>query len=563
MSATVDPIGPAAVAMARAPFPARHSGVSAWNLFKAELLRSRRTFTWGTVAAVLVFTAHTLMLAYAAMNSGVVTARHWNGNAMAWMHFYPSGFAVPLGLLVGAMAQWREQRWRQGGTAWRGISPRRTICARLAVLSLSALVCQVALIAPVVAFALISGQGWGPWRDYLLFGMFMWIVVAGSSAWGMVAFRLLRVAAVGLAPAVGFIWSAAATVQAERTDWWILPWTWTARVPLPLLGVHGNSVLLEDGSPVWDFPLLPGFLLVSALTATGMLLAVLVGSPNPVDSGAGLLRRLVNTQGQEPSSFPRTAAAIAAEPVHMPTPAISSAASARAAAGRLERVPGKRSTLLAMSGVLPWWLWGALSALLLALLAVVRMTYRPSYSQSLLELAGVPVASAVVGITTWGCLQPAWRALMTRCSSPKLLSAVTALGGALLVPVLVASWIVCAAGSQLTRADPGVSALNGAVYAFLVTPSVAFMIAAVSLAVAMSTRVVVSIVVNIALLIDGLVIGGNEVMRPLWFVGPWGWAAVAHTSPGQWLMIVMLSLLIGSSALALAVVGSRRAAIRS
>ena len=93
--------------------------VSLWDLVRAELTRSRRTFTWGVIGATLIFTVHTIILANASISSGVVTELQWNGNALAWMHMYAGAFAVPLGLLTGVMAQWRERRWRQGGTAWR------------------------------------------------------------------------------------------------------------------------------------------------------------------------------------------------------------------------------------------------------------------------------------------------------------------------------------------------------------------------------------------------------------------------------------------------------------
>ena len=118
--------------------------VGLWDLVRAEITRSRRTFTWGVIGATLIFTVHTIILANASVSSGVVKEVQWNGNALAWMHMYAGAFAVPLGLLTGAMAQWREQRWRQGGTAWRAVAPRRVAAARIVVLSLSALACQVA-----------------------------------------------------------------------------------------------------------------------------------------------------------------------------------------------------------------------------------------------------------------------------------------------------------------------------------------------------------------------------------------------------------------------------------
>ena len=103
--------------------------VGLWNLVRAEITRSRRTFTWGVIGATLVFTAHTIILANASISSGVVKELQWNGNALAWMHMYAGAFAVPLGLLTGVMAQWRERRWRQGGTAWRAVEPRRVAAA--------------------------------------------------------------------------------------------------------------------------------------------------------------------------------------------------------------------------------------------------------------------------------------------------------------------------------------------------------------------------------------------------------------------------------------------------
>ena len=60
--------------------------VDLWDMVRAELTRSRRTFTWGVIGATLVFTAHTVILANASISSGVVRELQWNGNALAWMH---------------------------------------------------------------------------------------------------------------------------------------------------------------------------------------------------------------------------------------------------------------------------------------------------------------------------------------------------------------------------------------------------------------------------------------------------------------------------------------------
>ena len=54
--------------------------VSLHDLMRAELTRSRRTFTWGVIGATLVFTVHTLVLSHASISSGVVKELQWNGN---------------------------------------------------------------------------------------------------------------------------------------------------------------------------------------------------------------------------------------------------------------------------------------------------------------------------------------------------------------------------------------------------------------------------------------------------------------------------------------------------
>ena len=230
----------------------------------------------------------------------------------------------------------------------------------------------------------------------------------------------------------------------------------------------------------------------------------------------------------------------------------------------MARVPGPRSAVLAMAGVLPWIVWAVLAVLLLAFLGILHIVYPPGYGQNFLELMGVPVAAALVGITVWGRLQPAWRALITRRGAGAILTSVAVLSGFFLIPVLGASWGMTVLGDTLTRTDPTLPAVTGPVYGFMVMPAVAFMIAAVSLAVALSTRIVVAIVLNVILVIMGLLIGGNDVMAAtwLWRLAPWGWMAVAHQFPGRWLEIVLLSLIIGSLAMTAAMLSARRAAIR-
>ena len=100
------------------------------------------------------------------------------------MSDYPDMLAPALGTLVGAMTQWREQRIREGGTAWRGVAPGRIAIGWTAVLALSALACQLGWLVPVVGYGLASGAGWGPVGDYLGFAFLMWVSVTGRACGG-------------------------------------------------------------------------------------------------------------------------------------------------------------------------------------------------------------------------------------------------------------------------------------------------------------------------------------------------------------------------------------------
>ena len=113
--------------------------VSLLDVVRAEALRSRRTFTWGSVAAPLIMSVWAINLASALEAADLSTADgRWAGNILAWMSFYPNAVALPVGALVGAMHEWRERRVRGGGTLWRPTDPRRILTARCLIRPLDA-----------------------------------------------------------------------------------------------------------------------------------------------------------------------------------------------------------------------------------------------------------------------------------------------------------------------------------------------------------------------------------------------------------------------------------------
>ena len=571
--------------------PAGRRPVGVVDVLRAELLRSRRTFTWGVVVATLALAAWAINLAHSLTAAGVVgTDARWGAasGVLAWMSNYPDMLAPALGTLVGAMTQWREQRIREGGTAWRGVAPGRIAIGRTAVLALSALACQLGWLVPVVGYGLASGAGWGPVGDYLGFALLMWVSVTGASLWGMLAVRLIGTGAVGLAPAAAAVWSIVGAVRAEGPTWAIEPWAWMARSTLPLLGVHGNGEKLEAGAAAWHYPLWPG--LLSQIVVAGLALALVIATTGRggdrivrrpdllqrlfrrTGSGAGAEERasgagpaalregpVTASRATGPGAGPTAASEPAAAP--MPGSAAVSPLMPAAAVG-----PGPRGAVRALAPVLPWRIWAALEILLLALIAVTRAVYSPSTAVSLLALAGVPVASAVVGISTWVCLRRAWRGLLMRAAPARLTAAALLAAWGFLSAALLAAWGAAAGGSQLLRTDPDLPAATGKVYVAMVIPFVALMLLTAAFAIAQVFDVAASIVVSALGLLAALVITGNEVlvsMSSLWLSAPWGWASVAGSHPGRWLTVVGLSVLVALAALGASTASGRRVAVRS
>lgn len=571
--------------------PVERRPVGVVDVLRAELLRSRWTFTWGVVVATLALAAWAINLAHSLTAAGVVgTDARWGAasGVLAWMSNYPDMLAPALGTLVGAMTQWREQRIREGGTAWRGVAPGRIAIGRTAVLALSALACQLGWLVPVVGYGLASGAGWGPVGDYLGFALLMWVSVTGASLWGMLAVRLIGTVAVGLAPAAAAVWSIVGAVRAEGPTWAIEPWAWMARSTLPLLGVHGNGEKLEAGAAAWHYPLWPG--LLSQIVVAGLALALVIATAgrggDRIVRRPDLLQRLFRrtgagagaeerASGAGPAALPGgpvtasratgpgTGPTAASEPAAAPMPGSAAVPPPMPAAAV---GPGPRGAVRALAPVLPWRIWAALEILLLAIIAVTRAVYSPSTAVSLLALAGVPVASAVVGISTWVCLRQAWRGLLMRAAPARLTAAALLAAWGFLSAALLAAWGAAAGGSQLLRTDPDLPAATGKVYVAMVIPFVALMLLTAAFAIAQVFDVAASIVVSALGLLAALVITGNEVlmsMSNLWLSAPWGWASVAGSHPGLWLTVVGLSVLVALAALGASTASGRRVAVRS
>lgn len=521
-------------------------------LLRAEMLRTRRTATWGVPLAVALFSVQALLVAHTAR-----TAEGWNDGVMAWMGAYPTAFALPMGGLVGAMTAWREQRLREGGTAWRAVGRGRTVLARLVVLVASAALSQVMLVGPVVADALARGQGIGPWPRYLAFMAVMAVAVSTAGFWGLAIGQRLGGAAVGLVPTVALCWSVAGAVRAESAHWWVEPWTWPVRPVLPLLGIHGNNLALEPGSVVWSYPVLPGVLLTAALGVLGALAAVTGAGHRTTGSRSPARNRSTPQEAAEPSA-PSTGAG-------QPVSSTGQAAARTSLPAPPPQTPGRRSVALAVAMSLPWRVWGVLALVLVALMGVVNVVYPASYSLSLFALAGAPTAAWVAGMTSWSAQATSWRVLVLRARPAALTTASLAWAMVLLLVTLVPAWAAAVWGEPLLRSDPRLGAVAGTVYVLLVMPWVCLMLAALAHVLTQLAGPVAAIVVAVSAFLSGAVIAGNETLVGtwLWLLAPWGWIEAAAAHPERWVVISAVSLLLGALAVLASALSGRWVAARA
>lgn len=533
-------------------------------LLRAELLRTRRTFTWGASLVSLASTLFCVRLAAAATHNGLAAAQgRWDGNVLGWLSLYAFAVLLPLGALMGALAGWREARWREGGTAWRDLSAARVLLTRVVVLALACAACQGAVLVPVLIQSHLVGEGWGPVGTWCALGALWALAQCAAAAWGLLGARFLGSAAVALAPALAVAWAVAGAVQSEASSWLARPWTWSIRAMLPLLGTHGNSVNLEPADAAWGYALWPSFALTLLLGLVPVLLLVLAARAGRSGIGRRRSTRRESAGGRRSVGEGRTMRAEV--PTHRPVsaaPAVLACQSAVPAWSVPVVGPRRRPTVThALAATLPWAVWAGLTALLLALLLAVRALYSPGRALDVLALVALPVAACVVGTMAWRSVAEPWRLILTRCAAGRLVVALTWVPSTALGVALIVVGLLAGHGAPLLPSAADGGGVAPTVYALVTVPFVAAMLVAVSAAAAQWCGTGASIAVGIIGLLDSLVIAGNEMLSAsLWPWAPWGWSYVAGQYPQTWVRIVLQS--IGITVLALAAIraGARRSA---
>lgn len=438
---------------------------------RAELIRTVGTFTMWLPAVLAAVAVLSRLLAGGAALSSPLAAAH----------LYPVGFLLPLAMTTAVVAEFREHRLRAGGTLWRATNPYAVQLARVAVTTGYAAVGHLLMAAVLIGTAGTAAA----------FVVVETAVFLGGYGLGLLMWRLTHQAGLCLAPVAGLSLSLFGAMQAELPDWPLRPWTWSIRPTLPVFGVHGNSVPAGLGAEIWEYSVAIPLLLHVALGAVAWLLAMQI-RPRQLRAGA---------------------------------------------ASRARKLPVTTRTSIsrALALTLPWQTWALLSALMWALLWLIRAGYGREVSAAAFSFAALPVAASVVGIMAWTGQRVAWRSVLLRRRGNRLVLSLFGLMMVFLVPVLLVGAVLAGAG----------------IYQLIVTPFVAALILAVCL-LAATRAVAAAIVVTVAMTAWSLMIGGDILNETGWWwssAWSWTWTVVAH--PERWPLVVAVSS--GLSALTVAI----------
>lgn len=493
------------------------------HYFRAELLRSRWTFTmW--LPAVMSAIAAVLAL----LSTGVEASR------LASAHLYGAVLLAPLAALTGVVGQLREERYRQGGTAWRNVSPLRVLSARAGVVGIYVLLGH-AFMAAILAADIIKA---------VQFALVSSVVFLVFWALGIAVWRFLPCAALLVTPLIAIAWCVASILSLNEDtiagpSWLLMPWTWAFRPTLPIYGVLPNSVVAPADSAIWDIAIVPPTLLHAALGGVFFALALV---PARVRSPRTHIRR----QGRVPEQpQPRTHTQITAGQTLARTPAATTLPAARTTTSATDYrmitpLPIRRASLSkGLALTLPWRTWCGLAVLMLVALGALRARYGVETATAALSFLCVPTAVSVVGVMTWTAQHQAWPALMYRRARNKILARLFLLAMLFLVPVLLL-------GVALSGAGAGAVIANGYrwIYQAMVLPFVAAMILAIVSAVARRS-VPGAIFLSIALAAWSILIGGDVLNSgPLWWTSAWSWTWTVRDYPERWVAIVLVSTII-------------------
>ncbi len=217
------------------------------SALQSEWLKYRRTFVpWLVVLAPLGLSLFS-WLPHLLGNWGAT----WYHKLVIIGNWWPVLW-VPFGsALLAALAAWTDTRpgtWRALRT--RPLAPATLYAAKLLVLAGQALLSTLVLLAATLIMGKLAlWQEPVPWAPLLWALLLPWVAslpVLALQLWVATAGGFGASFALGIIGFLAGIWGA------EQAAWVYVPWAWSIRSTIPIIGAHANGLPLEPGSPLWD-----------------------------------------------------------------------------------------------------------------------------------------------------------------------------------------------------------------------------------------------------------------------------------------------------------------------
>lgn len=206
----------------------------------SESLKYRRTFV-----PKLVLLAPTVLVASLTWYLLV------GGRPMTWEALFGLVFQlwtllfVPAGaaLLAGLAAAHEAQAGNWYGLRVRPISPSALYGGKLTILGFHALAGSLLLSVLTAISGTVVGLSGAPWSALLVAGLLSWLAALPlltlhlwvATAWGVGASVAVGVPGLLAAALIGGTGLGSGV-------WWVIPWSWPARVALPVLGFFEGAV---------------------------------------------------------------------------------------------------------------------------------------------------------------------------------------------------------------------------------------------------------------------------------------------------------------------------------
>lgn len=317
---------------------------------RIELLRSWRTFSMTMPLVVLLCLALAMILrGVGASTGGLIT-----------IHFYPVALLIPISVLTGVLGEFREAKYRYGGTWWRDRKASAEYFSRAVVATGYATIGHLAV--PVV-----FGSSLQSWE----FVMSQSVTFFFGCALGIFLWHIAGKLGLALAMPFAFVWDVLGFYNVQNRLWILNPPSWHLRASLPIFGAHPNSTVAVAGDPVLSInPWLP--VVAQVIAASALIVAA----------------SMKDRRSQGGFSI----------------------------GTRRERIHSgnKRSRAGALTQALPFgWMLSA-SALVILFIAGIRWVSGEQAAIILFTLIMLPSLAVLAGVLVWHIHEDAWQALLHR-----------------------------------------------------------------------------------------------------------------------------------------------------